>query len=555
MTKGWRLVQAACLAALMTCAGGRAWAQKLRCGGGVHGAGVIEVPKSLNGTFEVCVDLDPRVPQLQNQLNELQRTLNGNDALLREVTHAVRGVNALSGNVDTNRQAEMLQSLSKQIQGWLTAGQKESQQQIAQLSYKLDTLQEAIEHSKEDQRTALQTTAELNGPLGDSIAALDLTKAQEQLDSIQAKLDKIGDDTGQIRRTIEEQNAREKEAAELERKKAEEQDKDPNMYTRAQIMPSKSPLNNQLRLMIFFYSRPPLYPPFVDSAFSVSFRKGTAAWRMDAGDKQVSAGGELWHLNLNPDDIGDQATFCFVAHDKPSGRLKEWTQHYKVTPANTASLGYNFVPDGDAAMHLTDGEPCDGVKEVRKEQSPPDAPRQPAVRPGMPSAEDLLAQRTKVQEQIAAMRANSLAALPAAPPFAKITAEGSRRDGVNGGQWEIKVSTQPLRPGTPLYDVRVEANLVDESGRALPLQLSNRQLFVNIESRYARVDRLGTRAVVCLTAKDPAGGKERRLTQWFSIETSRVLWRDPGGQVPGDKATFVPAQPPTLTDASGAACQ
>lgn len=555
MTKGRRFTQAACLAVLMALMAGRAWAQKPGCGGG-SGGGVIKLPGKLNATFELCTDMDSRVPQLQKQLNELQQTLKDNDALLREVTHAVRGVNALSGNVDTNRQIELLQSLSKQIQGWMAVDQNQSQQQISLLAYRLDTLEDSIRHSREDPRTTRQTTVELNGPLGDSIAALDVTKAQQQLDSIQAKLDKIGDDTGQIRRTIEEQNAREKESAELERKKAEEQDKDPNMYTRAQIMPSKSPLSNQLRLMIFFYSRPPLYPPFVDSAFSVSFRKGTAAWRLDAADKQVSAGGELWHLNLNPEDIGERATFCFVAHDKPSGRLKEWTQHYKVTPANTASLGYSFVPDGDAAMRLTDGEPCDGVKEVRKEQA--DAPRQAAVRPAVPSAEDIMAQITKAQEKaqekFAAMRANSLAALPAAPPFAKITAEGSRRDRVNGGQWEIKVSTQPLRP-TPLYDVRVEANLVDESGRAVPLQLSNRQLFVNIESRYASAGRLGTRAVVCLTAKDPAGGKERRLTQWFSIETSRVLWRDTGGQVPGDKATFVPAQPPTLTDASGAACQ
>jgi len=549
MKRRGRLLQVVSLATLMSLAGGPARAQQPGCGGGV-----IRVAGNLNARFEVCGDLGPRVPQLQKQLNELQKTLTGNDALLQEVTHAVRGVNALGRNVDPNRQAEMLQSLSKQIQGWIAADQKQSQQQIAQLAYKLDALQDSITQSKEDQRTAQQTAAELKGSLGDSIAALDLTRAQQQLDSIQAKLIKIGDDTGQIRRIIEEQNAREKEATELEKKKAEEQDKDPNMYTRAQIMPQKSPLSNQLRLMIFFYSRPPLYPPFVDSRFSVSFRRGAAAWRVDAADKQVSAGGELWHLNLGPDDMGDRATFCFVAHDKPSGRLKEWTQQYKVTQANTPSLGVNFVPEGEPAMRLTDGEPCDGVNEVRKEPSPAEASRQSVARPGVPSLEaQLQEQRTKVQEQIAAMHAKALANLPAAPPFASITAEGSRRDRTNGGQWQIKVSTQPLRAGTPLYDVRVEANLVDESGRARPLQLSNRQLFVNIESRYASTDHLGTRAVVCLTAKDPAGGKQRRLTQWFSIETSKVVW--PGGQALGDKATFVPAQPPMLTEASGAACQ
>jgi hypothetical protein len=126
---------------------------------------------------------------------------------------------------------------------------------------------------------------------------------------------------------------------------------------------------------------------------------------------------------------------------------------------------------------------------------------------------------------------------------------------MNGGQWQIKVDTQSFRPSQPLYDAHVEANLVDDSGRVTPLQLSNRQLFVNIESRYASVNRLGTKAVVCLTAKTPAMDRAYRLTQWFSIETSRVYWNDGGAQVPGEKAAFIPAKPAELTEASDAACQ
>jgi hypothetical protein len=316
------------------------------------------------------------------------------------------------------------------------------------------------------------------------------------------------------------------------------------MYARAQITPRKSPFDNQLQLTIYFHPLRPLSGPFIDSALSVSFRKGTAAWRVDATDRQVSGGGELWYLNLNPDDLGDRATLCFVAHDKPSGRLREWIQHYRISAANTAELGANFIPDGDPTMYLTDGEPCDGVKEVRREQV-------------QPSVEERMQQRrqqqmAKAQEQIAAMRDQALKTAPEPAHFARIMALGSRRDDTNGGQWQIKVSAQPFRPGTTLYDVRVEANLLDESGRVTPLELSDRQLFANIESRYAWADHMGTRAVVCLTAKDPAHDKPYRLTQWFSIETSRVLWRD---GVPGDKATFVPAQPATSTEASGAACQ
>ena len=361
----------------------------------------------VNQEIKVCPLPGAKVPELQKQLDEIQRTLNGNQALLRELAHTARGVNALGRDIDANRQVELLRSFSRQLQGLMAGGQEKSIQQIAQLADRLDTLQDSIAQSNEDRKTAQQTTAALNGRLGDAVAALDFTNARRQLDSIQAKLDKIGNDTQQTRRLMEEQVAREKDAADLERKKAEDLDKDPNMYTRAQIMPSRSPLDNLLRLMIFFYSRPPLYPPFISSAFSISFRKGTgAAWRVDATDKQVANGGELWHLNLNPDDLGDRATFCFVAHDRPSGRLREWTQRYKITPANTPSAVVNFIPDGDAAMRLTDGEPCDGATEVRKEPTPatgvPSAPGSPAT--ALSFDEQVKQQTAKMQEQIAAMR-------------------------------------------------------------------------------------------------------------------------------------------------------
>jgi len=527
-----------------------------------------------NQEIKLCPIPGAKVPELQKQLDEIQKAQNGNQALLRELARTARGVNALGRDVDANRQMELLRSFSRQLQGLTTGSQEKSMQQIAQLADRLDTLQDSISQSKEDRKTAQQTTAALNGRLGDAIAALDFTKARQQLDSILVKLDKIGDDVQQTRRLMEERAAREKEAAAQERKKAEEQDKDPNMYTRAQVMPSRSPLDDVLQLSIFFSSRPPLLPPFIGSTFSISFRKETGApWRVDAADKQVSPGGELWHVRLNPDDLGDRATFCFVAHDKPSGRLREWTQRYKITPAHTPTAGVNFIPDGDAAMRLTDGEPCDGATEVRKEltdeqvkQRTAKVQEQAAAARDQQTAkmqekiqEQIAAKRdqqiAKSQEQMAAMRDQARKATPAAGSFAHITAEGSRRDQINGGQWQIEVKTQPFRPRTTLYDVHVEANLVDESGRVTTLQLSNRRLFVNIESRYGWVDHIGTKAVVCLTAKNPALDKPYRLTQWFSIETSRVYWTQGGAQIPGDKATFVPAKPAEVTEASDAACQ
>jgi formylglycine-generating enzyme required for sulfatase activity len=315
---------------------------------------------------------------------------------------------------------------------------------------------------------------------------------------------------------------------------------DPNTYTRAQIMPSKSPLNGQIRLMIYFYSQPPLYPPFIDSALSISFRKGTAApWRLDAADRQVSPGGELWHLNLNPDDVGDRAAVCFVAHDKPSGRQREWMQRYKITAANAVSLGVNFIPDGDATLRLTDGEPCDGVKLVRREQPAATSatlPVAPAPAPALRS-----------DDQIAAMR--TLAS--GARTFGRITVSATKKDRTNNGNWLLKVSTSPFRTSTTLYDVNVQV-VMRTGNKTWPVLLSNREMFVHIENRYASLDEPGKEAVVCFTARDPARPQPMRMTDWFSIETRAASW--PTGES-GETAAFVPRREPTLEPASDAPCQ
>ena len=201
-------------------------------------------------------------------------------------------------------------------------------------------------------------------------------------------------------------------------------------------------------------------------------------------------------------------------------------------------------------MRLTSGVPCDGVTQTRKESADATA----AVAAANVSAQSDLAKQQA--DMLASLRERMQAAgTPRAETFARIMAEGSKRGHQNNDQWQIKVSTQPFRPGTTLYDARVQANLIDASGRITPLQLSNRQLFVNIESRYAWVDHMGAKAVVCLTAKDPRGDKVFRLTQRFSIETTRVYWNDGGNHVPGDQATFLPSEPATLTEASDAVCK
>lgn len=334
----------------------------------------------INGRIKLCPQHEAQVPGLQEQIAQLQRTVSGNEELLRAMRHTARSVNSVGQNIDADRQTELLRTLSHNLQQWIAAGQAKTANQMSELADKLDTLQDSIAQSREDAKTAQQTLTALSGTLGAAIAKLDFTSAQQQLDSIRAKLDSISDDTKEIRKTIDEENSRQSAAAEAARKQAEEQDKDPNFYTRAQIMPSRSPVTGNLRMMIYFYSRPPLYPPFIDSQLSIAFREGTEAWRIDATDKQVSAQGELWQLNL--DNVGDSATLCFVAHDQQSGKLKEWTQHYRVTQANSAVSAFNFIPEGSAAMRLTNGGPCDGVSEVRQQAQDSRTTVNPFGRPG-----------------------------------------------------------------------------------------------------------------------------------------------------------------------------
>ena len=424
-------------------------------------------------------------------------------------------MNAVGREMDANRQVELLRSFSKQLRESVSEDQKQTQRQIAELANKLDALQELITEKKEDEKTAQHTQAALNGSLGDSIAALDFTRAQAQLDSIQAKLEVIGgdvkvtrDNTQVIKETLEAREAREKATADAEARKAKEIDEDPNMYTRAQIMPLGI---TPLHYMVFFNTGP-LYPPFI--AYRSAWHSARGRLRVWMHPQQVG-GKKSYGINF---DSGRKATICFVAHDRPSGRFKEWMQHYNLTPLATRAGDVNFIPDGDAIMRLTDGGPCDGVTQVRQEATavaPVPAAPQPSV------ADQYKDQMAQLQQRMADMRAQARKTGPQAYSFATIRAEGTRRDHVNGDRWQIKVDMQPW-PRAQLFDVHVQANLINASGQITPLQLSNRQLFVNIESRYATVVQMGTKAVICVTAKDPQYDKSYRLTQWFSIETSRV---------------------------------
>ncbi len=153
---------------------------------------------SVNGKVELCSQYLEKIPELQKQLDQLQKTASGDQELLCELTRSARSVNALGRNVDANRQVELLQSFSRELQGLIGADQKKTQQQMSQLSDKLDSLQDKITQSKEDRQTAVQTMTALNGKLGDAIARLDLSRAEDLLEDIRRQLNAIGTEVGAV---------------------------------------------------------------------------------------------------------------------------------------------------------------------------------------------------------------------------------------------------------------------------------------------------------------------------------------------------------------------
>ncbi len=179
-------------------------------------SGNVLMAFGVNGTIELCPKYAVKVPDLQKQLNELQKTLNGNQELLREVARSARGVNTLGRDVDGERQVLLLRSFDTELRKLMAADQEKVQRQFADLADKLDTLADIIAQDKEDQRTARQTMDALNSKLGDALAALDIAGAQQQLKSIQAKLDEINGKVNDVdQRTQDIQSTLNRQGADL----------------------------------------------------------------------------------------------------------------------------------------------------------------------------------------------------------------------------------------------------------------------------------------------------------------------------------------------------
>ena len=508
-------------------------------------SGVFSDKLEINGTIEICPQFASQFPALQRQLKEVLKSQGNQQDQTKELLRLIRDMNSVSKNIGQKRQAELLKSFSAQLSAGLAAGQQQTQRQIADLADRMDELKDLLLEKLGNRDTADRANAAVDGPVGDAIARLDLTKAHDLLEDIRAQLNAIGSevssvhaDTSDIKKTIEQESAdaaqrrkedeeRQRAAEERTRKAQEDKDNDPEMFTRAQIVEL-----SHFNFIVAFSSAPPLYPPFLDPTFRIALRKGEKrAWVINVVNRQVAGQGEYWKFNT--DELGDKAVFCFASKDKKTGKRRQWTQRYTVRQVGHET---NFIPEGEPKFLPAEESSCDGVTDVRQP-----AAEKPAAAP--------MSSEQSVQDQLANIQQQRVRAMASPAAFGRIDIRAKKSGMINNSGWLVIVFTSPSHLSTTLYDVQVQMVMKEPGNKAWPVQLSNREITGSIEKRSALLKNLGTEAVVCFTARDPNRSQPLRMTKWFSIEASR----GPGPN--GYSAAFVPSREPTLAPASEAPCE
>ncbi len=343
---------------------------------GPCGDGIIKLPLQFKGTIEVCLPLAAQAPALQSQLTDIAKAEGDQQGQVRELKRLIRNLNTVSQNIGQKRQAELLKNLSAQLSADQAAGQEQMQQEIADLADRLDSIKDLMIEKLGNKETAVRTTAAVDGPVGDAIAQLDLTKAQNLLEDIRVQLKAIGSEVGavhgdtkdikkdvtEIRKSMEEQKADEAQ-------RTKEEENDPALFARVTMYGNKTPnvYGGEWRLMMYIAPPPPLYRPFSDPTLRVVFRSGAQkAWVTDVTERTGGAMGDYWQLTT--DEVGDTAVLCLVVRDPKTGMRRQWTQRYTVhhEVRDGGWGGASFAPTGEPTLTPADDAPCDGVTEVRQ---------------------------------------------------------------------------------------------------------------------------------------------------------------------------------------------
>ncbi len=186
--------------------------------------GVIRLPDR-SGTIQICSAVSARVPELAKQLKQATESLGSQQVQIAELTRLVRGLNNVSREIGTQRQIEMMQSLSAELEKSKRDQGKEALQQINE---RLDGLQSSLLSAMTNPKMSSALVDALKGPVGEAIAKLDLLGANKQIDdimerlkAIQSGVTNIQNDTTAIRQQLAQMDERQQAAqGAIERREA-----------------------------------------------------------------------------------------------------------------------------------------------------------------------------------------------------------------------------------------------------------------------------------------------------------------------------------------------
>ena len=152
-----------------------------------------------SGTVVICSALASKIPNLAKQLTDATRLMGSQREQIAELTRLVRGLNGVSQGIGVERQAQMLQSLSMDLTASQRGGDDKTKRAVERLSEKVEELQSQMLSALSNQSTYAATSAAIKGPIGDSIAKLELSSASRQLSEVNERLKEIQTQVGDVK--------------------------------------------------------------------------------------------------------------------------------------------------------------------------------------------------------------------------------------------------------------------------------------------------------------------------------------------------------------------
>lgn len=353
--------------------------------------GMVRLPNNVNAPIEICPALAAQAPALASQLTDITKTLGAEKAELNEIRRLVKNLDSISQNIGAQRQGELLRNLSSQLAVSQQGGQAKTKQAISELADGSDEVKDKLVSLLTDKTTADKTTAAVDGPVGDSIAKLDFTSAQTQLDDIRQQLKAIHAEVGEVNQTTKETNERtkdiqktiddtikanteqQKQVMEQLKKTQEQQQKNPAGFATIRFITSRQfsrganhtavPGNWNIQAMV---GSPHINAPLQDANLEIIFHApGKKDWTVEFPTRPVVGLSEI--LAQQTPDLGQQATICFTATDPQRSQRLRWRQTFTleadtshVMPPGMGSqpIMMNFVAASVATLTPVTNEPC-----------------------------------------------------------------------------------------------------------------------------------------------------------------------------------------------------